>query len=118
MQPVPDCLHGRAIAEQFGQCVHRSRRSTVANCPPRCSDLSGPIIDGLLGAVAFNGWRRGTGGAAADVPSGVGPAAALVTYLNLHSVLDKLERLLQRYRFVPMREALEAGGNLAHAARS
>ena len=46
----------------------------------------------------------------------LGPAAALVTYLNLDSVLDKLERLLGRYRFVPMREALEAGGHLAPAA--
>jgi hypothetical protein len=47
---------------------------------------------------------------------GLGPAAALVTYLGLESVLVKLERLLRRYRFVPMREALEAGGHLAPAA--
>jgi len=40
------------------------------------------------------------------------PAAAFVTYLNLDSVLVKLDRLLRRYRFVPMREALEAGGHL------
>ncbi len=45
----------------------------------------------------------------------LGPGAAFVTYLNLGSVLDKLERLLRRYRFVPMREALEAGGHLAAA---
>lgn len=44
------------------------------------------------------------------------PAAAFVTYLNLGSVLDKLERLLRRYRFVPMREALEASGHLAPSA--
>lgn len=47
----------------------------------------------------------------------LGPAEALITYLNLDSVPGKLERLLQRYRFVPMREALEAGGHLAPAAR-
>jgi peptidoglycan/xylan/chitin deacetylase (PgdA/CDA1 family) len=41
------------------------------------------------------------------------PAASFVTYLNLDSVLGKLERLLRRYRFVPMREVLEAGGHLA-----
>lgn len=46
----------------------------------------------------------------------LGPAAALITYLNLDSVPGKLERLLQRYRFVPMREALEAGGHLVPAA--
>jgi polysaccharide deacetylase family protein (PEP-CTERM system associated) len=45
----------------------------------------------------------------------LGPAAALITYLNLDSVPGKLERLLRRYRFVPMREALEAGGHLAPA---
>jgi hypothetical protein len=44
------------------------------------------------------------------------PAAAFVTYFRLDSVLDTLERLLQRYRFVPMREALETGGHLAPAA--
>jgi polysaccharide deacetylase family protein (PEP-CTERM system associated) len=46
----------------------------------------------------------------------LGAAAALVTYLNLDSVPGKLERLLGRYRFVPMREALEAGGHLAPAS--
>jgi len=46
----------------------------------------------------------------------LGPAAALITYLNLGSVPGKLERLLERYRFVTMREALEAGGHLAPAA--
>src|SRR5580765_4473986 len=45
----------------------------------------------------------------------LGAAAALITYLNLDSVPGKLERLLGRYRFVPMREALEAGGHLAPA---
>ena len=44
------------------------------------------------------------------------PAASFITYFNLDSVPGKLERLLQRYRFMPMREALEAGGHLAPAA--
>jgi hypothetical protein len=46
----------------------------------------------------------------------LGPAAALITYLNLESVPGKLERLFERYRFVTMREALEAGGHLAPAS--
>jgi len=45
----------------------------------------------------------------------LGPAAAFITYLSLGSVPGKLERLLERYRFVPMREALEAGGHLEPA---
>ena len=45
----------------------------------------------------------------------LGPVESFVTYLNLPTVLDKLERLLRRYRFVPMREALEAGGHLERA---
>ena len=44
------------------------------------------------------------------------PAASFITYFNLNSVPGKLERLLRRYRFMPMREALEAGGHLAPAA--
>ena len=46
----------------------------------------------------------------------LGPAAALITYMNLDSVPGKLERLLQRYPFAPMRDVLEAGGHLAPAA--
>ena len=45
----------------------------------------------------------------------LGPAAALITYMNLDSVPGKLERLLQRYHFVPMRDVLEAGGHLSPA---
>src|SRR6185295_10540657 len=32
------------------------------------------------------------------------PVNALITYVNLHTVVGKLEHLFRRYRFVPMRE--------------
>jgi peptidoglycan-N-acetylglucosamine deacetylase len=44
------------------------------------------------------------------------PADALVTYLNLGSVLRKLERIVDRFASVPMREALERLGHLTPAA--
>ena len=44
------------------------------------------------------------------------PVDGFITYLNLHTVVGKLERLLARYRFVPMREILEREGYLAPAS--
>lgn len=41
------------------------------------------------------------------------PVDALVTYLGLHTVLPKLDRLLGRYRFQTMRGILEQAGSLA-----
>jgi hypothetical protein len=36
---------------------------------------------------------------------------ALITYVNLHSVVEKMEKLIRRFRFVPMREIVaEARG--------
>jgi polysaccharide deacetylase family protein (PEP-CTERM system associated) len=40
------------------------------------------------------------------------PVNALITYLNLHTVRPKLERLFARYEWVTMREALERAGQL------
>lgn len=40
------------------------------------------------------------------------PADAIITYLNLHSVTAKLERLFRRYTFATMREILEHDGHL------
>ena len=36
VQPVPDRLHGRAVAEQFGQFVHDA-------CGAYCSEVSGAL---------------------------------------------------------------------------
>jgi polysaccharide deacetylase family protein (PEP-CTERM system associated) len=36
-----------------------------------------------------------------------------ITYVNLHTVVEKLERLYPRYQWVPMREVLEREGHLA-----
>ena len=44
------------------------------------------------------------------------PVHGFITYVNLHSVVEKLERLYPRYRWVPMREILEREGHLAGAA--
>jgi len=44
------------------------------------------------------------------------PMQAIVTYVNLHTVRPKLERLFDRYRWVTMREALEQEGHLPGAA--
>ena len=41
------------------------------------------------------------------------PVSGFITYVNLHTVLEKLEQLLARYRWVPMREILERGGWLS-----
>jgi polysaccharide deacetylase family protein (PEP-CTERM system associated) len=41
------------------------------------------------------------------------PLGGFITYVNLHSVMAKLERLFSLYRFVPMREILEREGHLA-----
>jgi polysaccharide deacetylase family protein (PEP-CTERM system associated) len=39
------------------------------------------------------------------------PVNALITYVNLHSVIEKVEKLIRRFRFVPMREIVaEARG--------
>jgi polysaccharide deacetylase family protein (PEP-CTERM system associated) len=39
------------------------------------------------------------------------PVNALITYVNLHSVVEKMEKLIRRFRFVPMREIVaEARG--------
>jgi polysaccharide deacetylase family protein (PEP-CTERM system associated) len=39
-----------------------------------------------------------------------------ITYVNLHTVVPKLERLLARYAFLPMREVLEREGHVGKAA--
>jgi hypothetical protein len=44
------------------------------------------------------------------------PVDGFITYINLHSVIAKLERLFARYAFAPMREVLEREGHLAPAA--
>ena len=41
------------------------------------------------------------------------PVDGFITYVNLHTVVEKLERLYPRYRWVPMREILEREGHLA-----
>lgn len=38
------------------------------------------------------------------------PMNAMITYVNLHTVVDKMERLFKRYQFVPMREIVERSG--------
>jgi hypothetical protein len=43
------------------------------------------------------------------------PVNRLITYVGLHTVLPKLERLLNRYRFDTMRGILEGTGHLAPA---
>jgi len=43
------------------------------------------------------------------------PVDAIITYINLHTVIGKLEHLFTRYRFVTMREVLEREGHLAPA---
>jgi polysaccharide deacetylase family protein (PEP-CTERM system associated) len=43
------------------------------------------------------------------------PVDGFITYVNLDTVLGKLERLFTRYRFVTMREILEREGHLAPA---
>src|SRR5262249_24547894 len=40
------------------------------------------------------------------------PVDGFITYVNLHTVIEKLERLYPRYRWVPMREILEREGHL------
>lgn len=40
----------------------------------------------------------------------LGPVNAFISYVNLKTVAGKLERLLERYPFVPMREVLERQG--------
>jgi polysaccharide deacetylase family protein (PEP-CTERM system associated) len=50
-----------------------------------------------------------------DVRFDLHPVNGFITYVNLHTVPAKLERLLQRYRFIPMREILEAEGHLPRA---
>lgn len=40
------------------------------------------------------------------------PVDGFITYVNLHTVVEKLERLYPRYRWVPMREILEQEGHL------
>ena len=44
------------------------------------------------------------------------PVDGFITYVNLHTVVEKLERLYPRYRWVPMREILEQEGHLPAAA--
>ncbi|HYM80057.1 MAG TPA: polysaccharide deacetylase family protein [Candidatus Limnocylindria bacterium] len=46
------------------------------------------------------------------------PVNALITYVNLHSVVDKMEKLFRRYRFVTMREVLEKGSWLGPNQRA
>ena len=41
------------------------------------------------------------------------PVDGFITYVNLHTVVEKLERLYPRYTWVPMREILEREGHLA-----
>jgi len=41
------------------------------------------------------------------------PVDGFITYVNLHTVVEKLERLYPRYQWVPMREILEREGHLA-----
>lgn len=53
----------------------------------------------------------------ADLPRlPLAPAEAIITYLNLGTVLGKLERLLERYPFTTMSGILERYGHLAPAA--
>ena len=53
----------------------------------------------------------------ADLPRvPLAPAEALITYLNLGTVLGKLERLLERYSFTTMSGILERYGHLVPAA--
>jgi len=40
------------------------------------------------------------------------PVDGFITYVNLHTVVEKLERLYPRYQWVPMREILEREGHL------
>ena len=40
------------------------------------------------------------------------PVDGFITYINLHTVVEKLERLYPRYTWVPMREILEREGHL------
>jgi polysaccharide deacetylase family protein (PEP-CTERM system associated) len=44
------------------------------------------------------------------------PVDGFITYVNLHTVVGKIERLLARYAFAPMREILEREGHLAPRA--
>ncbi|MEO5617189.1 MAG: polysaccharide deacetylase family protein [Candidatus Eisenbacteria bacterium] len=44
------------------------------------------------------------------------PVDGFISYVNLHTVVEKLERLYPRYRWVPMREILEREGHLSGAA--
>ena len=82
--------------------------------------LPGPLfrraLDGILrqrpGALYLHPWE-----CVPDVPRvRLGPIDAFITYVNLGSVGRKLEALLERYRFAPMREILESGGHLAAPA--
>jgi polysaccharide deacetylase family protein (PEP-CTERM system associated) len=50
-----------------------------------------------------------------DVRLDLHPVNSFITYVNLHTVPAKLEALLARYRFVTMREILEAEGFLPPA---
>jgi len=43
------------------------------------------------------------------------PVNGFITYVNLHTVLDKLEHLFARYRWTTMREILEREGWLGVA---
>lgn len=45
------------------------------------------------------------------------PVDGFITYVNLHTVVTKLERLYPRYRWVPMREILEREGFLSTPLR-
>lgn len=46
------------------------------------------------------------------------PVDGFITYVNLHSVVEKLERLYPRFQWVPMREILEREGHLKPMRRS
>ncbi|HEY2956428.1 MAG TPA: polysaccharide deacetylase family protein [Candidatus Eisenbacteria bacterium] len=46
------------------------------------------------------------------------PADRLITYLNLRTVLPKLEGIVERFGSIPMREALERAGHLEPAGRA
>jgi polysaccharide deacetylase family protein (PEP-CTERM system associated) len=43
------------------------------------------------------------------------PVDGFISYVNLHTVVEKLERLYPRYQWVPMREILEKEGHLGPA---
>lgn len=45
------------------------------------------------------------------------PLNGFITYVNLHTVVEKLEHLFRRYEWAPMREILEREGWLAGPAR-